>query len=72
MKISFFVTVYLLSLVSHSLAIVLILGAPEKIETEDPYLQAAAKFVVLEINNLAKGKKVRVLVDVKEGTTQVL
>ena len=74
MKISFFFSVYLLSLLSLSLARVkaaMILGAPEKIENEDPYIQAAAHFTVLEINNLSKGKKIRVLVDVKEGTTQV-
>lgn len=47
------------------------LGAPQKFENEDPYIQAAVQFTVLEINNLTKGKKVRVLVDVKEGTTQV-
>ena len=66
--------IYLLSLVGITLARVkaaVILGAPEKLESEDPYVQAAAEFAVLEINNLTKGKKVRVLVNVKEGTTQV-
>lgn len=50
------------------------LGAPEQMvreDLDDPYVQAAANFAVLGINNLSKGKKVRVLVDVVEGTTQV-
>lgn len=74
MKLLFFLVVYFLSLATLSLARVkaaMMLGTPEKIETDNPYVQAAAKFVVLEINNVARGKKVKVLVDVKEGTTQV-
>lgn len=50
------------------------LGAPEEMVREDlsdPYVQAAANFAVLGINNMSKGKRVRVLVDVVEGTTQV-
>ncbi len=73
-KISFFLSVYLLSQVSLSLARVrgaVMLGAPEKMDSDDPYIQAAADFAILEINNQARGKNVRVLVNVKEATTQV-
>ena len=52
----------------------LVVGAPEEMVREDlndPYVQSAANFAVLELNNLSKGKKARVLVNVAEGTTQV-